>query len=113
MVIGIPLPNGIKGHQILASVLTCIGLKVALTHWMLSKLSGHIIRVHLKTLQHTMILVGRCTCGTGASTSAIFQELKIRFRDIYIERDAEDKPSNLPSVMNTIKYYNEKVSMLK
>ena len=39
----------------------------------------------------------------------ICQELKKQNFNgyIYIERDAEDQPSNLPSVMQTVKYYNE------
>ena len=30
---------------------------------------------------------------------------------IYIERDAEDKPSNLPSVIATVKYYNNQLGL--
>ena len=31
---------------------------------------------------------------------------------IHIERDAEDQPSNLPSVIQTVKYYNEQINKL-
>ena len=45
---------------------------------------------------------------------AIFRELKRqRFKGyIYIDRDAPDQPSNLPSVIQEIKYYNEQVGKL-
>lgn len=45
----------------------------------------------------------------------IFKELKRQnFAGyIMIERDAEDKPSNLPSVIQTVKFYNDEISKLK
>ena len=54
--------------------------------------------------------------GTGVvNFPAVFEELKKQnFKGyIYIERDAEDKPSNLPSVMQTVSYYNEQIGKLK
>lgn len=80
------------------------------------KLSGHIIGIHLKdiaafddpTLKDVPV-------GTGVvDFPAIFRELEQQgFKGpIYIERDAEDLPSNLPSVMQTIRYYNEEVQKL-
>lgn len=81
------------------------------------KLSGHIIAVHLKdiaamndpTLKDVPV-------GTGiVKFPEVFAELKKQgFTGyIYIERDAEDLPSNLPSVMQTVTYYNEQVNKLK
>jgi sugar phosphate isomerase/epimerase len=81
------------------------------------KLRGHIIGIHLKdiaafddpTLKDVPV-------GTGVvDFPAIFRELKDQgFKGpIYIERDAEDLPSNLPSVVKTIEYFNSEVEKLK
>jgi L-ribulose-5-phosphate 3-epimerase len=45
----------------------------------------------------------------------IFAELKKQNFNgyIYIERDATDQPSNLPSVIQEVKYYNDQISKLK
>jgi L-ribulose-5-phosphate 3-epimerase UlaE len=54
--------------------------------------------------------------GTGVvDFPAVFAELKRQnFQGpIYIERDAEDQPSNLPSVLQTKTYYNNQVAKLK
>ena len=54
--------------------------------------------------------------GTGVvDFPAIFAELKKQnFKGhIYIERDAEDLPSNLSSVIQTVQYYNEQLGKLK
>jgi sugar phosphate isomerase/epimerase len=81
------------------------------------KLSGHIIALHLKDIaSYNDPTLRDVPVGTGiVDFPAIFQELKKQgFKGhIYIERDAEDKPSNLPSVIQTVKYYNEQVSKLK
>lgn len=81
------------------------------------KLSGHIIGIHLKDIaEFNNPKLQDVPVGTGVvNFPAVFEELKRQgFKGpIYIERDAEDKPSNLPSVMQTIEYYNEQVSRLK
>jgi L-ribulose-5-phosphate 3-epimerase len=83
----------------------------------IKKLSGHIIGVHLKDIAaYNDPKLLDVPVGTGVvDFPAIFQELKKQgFKGhIYIERDAEDQPSNLPSVIKTVKYYNEQVNKLK
>jgi L-ribulose-5-phosphate 3-epimerase len=109
----------IKGHP-------NFGVCADLGHWPKSginpldavrKLSGHIIGIHLKDIAaYNDPKLLDVPVGTGVvDFPAIFQELKKQgFKGhIYIERDAEDKPSNLPSVLSTIKYYNEQVKKLK
>ena len=81
------------------------------------KLSGHIISLHLKDIAaaNDPKLVD-VPVGTGiVDFPAIFAELKKQgFKGpIYIERDAEDLPSNLPSVIQTVKYFNEEVKKLQ
>jgi L-ribulose-5-phosphate 3-epimerase len=80
-------------------------------------LSGHIIGVHLKDIAafNDPKLVD-VPVGTGVvDFPAVFDELKKQNFNghIYIERDAEDLPSNLPSVIQTVKYYNEQVNRLQ
>jgi sugar phosphate isomerase/epimerase len=81
------------------------------------KLSGHIIGVHLKDiLAYNDPKLKDVPVGTGVvDFPAIFAELqKQQFTGhIYIERDAEDQPSNLPSVIQTVKYYNEQIKQLQ
>src|SRR6187431_2008753 len=81
------------------------------------KLSGHIIGIHLKDIAaFNDPSLKDVPVGTGVvDFPAIFQELKKQgFKGhIYIERDAEDQPSNLPSVIQTVKYYNEQVGKVK
>ena len=81
------------------------------------KLRGHIIGVHLKDIAaYNDPSLKDVPVGTGVvDFPAIFQELKNQgFKGhIYIERDAEDQPSNLPSVIKTVNYYNEQVSKLQ
>ena len=81
------------------------------------KLSGHIIGIHLKDIAaFNDPKLRDVPVGTGVvNFPAIFEELKKQNFNghIYIERDAEDLPSNLPSVIQTVKYYNEQVSKLK
>jgi sugar phosphate isomerase/epimerase len=103
-----------------------LGVCADLGHWPKSginpldavkKLSGHIIAIHLKDIAaYNDPKLQDVPVGTGVvDFPAIFIELKKQgFKGpIYIERDATDKPSNLPSVMQTIKYYNEQVGKLK
>jgi L-ribulose-5-phosphate 3-epimerase len=109
----------IKGHP-------NFGACADLGHWPKSgidpleavkKLSGHIFIVHLKDIAaFNDPTLKDVPVGTGiVKFPAIFEELKKQnFKGyIYIERDAEDQPSNLPSVIQTVKYYNEQVDKLK
>lgn len=80
-------------------------------------LEGHIISLHMKDIAeaNNPKLVD-VPAGTGiVDFPAIFAELKRQkfTGPIYIERDAEDKPSNLPSVIRTVEYYNTEVAKLK
>lgn len=81
------------------------------------KLSGHIISLHLKDIAaFNDTKLQDVPVGTGVvDFPAIFAELKKHgFKGpIYIERDAEDLPSNLPSVIQTVKYFNEQVDKLQ
>jgi L-ribulose-5-phosphate 3-epimerase len=81
------------------------------------KLSGHIIGVHLKDIAaFNDPSLRDVPVGTGVvKFPEIFAELKKQgFKGhIYIERDAEDLPSNLPSVIQTVKYYNDEIGKLK
>lgn len=108
----------LKGHS-------NFGVCADLGHWPKSgvnpldavkKLSGHIIAIHLKDIAaYNDPMLKDVPVGTGVvDFPAIFQELKKQgFKGpIYIERDAEDQPSNLPSVKQEITYYNEQVSKL-
>ena len=109
----------IKGHP-------NFGACADLGHWPKSginpldgikKLSGHIIGIHLKDIAaFNDPKLRDVPVGTGVvDFPAIFAELKKQnFKGhIYIERDAEDLPSNLSSVINTVKYYNDQIAKLK
>jgi len=81
------------------------------------KLEGHIINIHLKDIaEYNNPEIKDVRVGTGVvEFPAIFAELKRQnfAGHIYIERDAETKPSNLPSVMETITYYYNEIGKLK
>ncbi|QMW00392.1 sugar phosphate isomerase/epimerase family protein [Spirosoma foliorum] len=81
------------------------------------KLKGHIIGIHLKDIAaYNDPSLKDVPVGTGVvDFPAVFQELKKQnfSGPIYIERDAEDKPSNLPSVLQAKKYYYEQLKQLK
>ncbi|MFI5186016.1 MAG: sugar phosphate isomerase/epimerase family protein [Chitinophagales bacterium] len=109
----------LKGHS-------NFGVCADLGHWPKSgidpldavkKLAGHILVIHLKDIAaYNDPLLKDVPVGTGVvKFPEIFAELKKQnFKGyIYIERDAEDQPSNLPSVIRTVKYYNEQISKLK
>jgi len=109
----------LKGHS-------NFGVCADLGHWPKSgidpldavkKLSGHIIGIHLKDIAaYNDPKLVDVPVGTGVvKFPEIFAELKRQnFTGyIYIERDAEDQPSNLPSVIQEIKYYNDQISKLK
>lgn len=80
------------------------------------KLEGHILGVHLKDIaEYNNPNIQDVRVGTGVvDFPAIFAELKRQnfAGHIYIERDAETQPSNLPSVMETIDYYNKEIAKL-
>src|SRR5688572_1853166 len=104
----------IKGHK-------NFGACADLGHWPKSginsldavkKLQGHIIGVHLKDIaaMNDPKLVD-VRVGTGiVQFPEIFEELKRQKFDgyIYIERDSIESPSNVASVIETVKYFNEK-----
>ncbi|MEO6719377.1 MAG: sugar phosphate isomerase/epimerase [Ferruginibacter sp.] len=109
----------IKGHS-------NFGACADLGHWpksgidpvdAIKKLSGHIIGVHFKDIaafNDPKLL--DVPAGTGVvNFPAVLAELKKQNFNghIYIERDAVDQPSNLPSVIQTVKYYNEQIAKLK
>jgi sugar phosphate isomerase/epimerase len=76
------------------------------------KLEGHIIGVHLKDIaaMNNPDLVD-VRVGTGiVQFPEIFEELKRQKFDgyIYIERDSIENPSNVASVIEEVKYFNEK-----
>lgn len=80
------------------------------------KLDGHIIGIHLKDIaayNDPSLLDVRV--GTGVvDFPAIFKELKRqKFSGIiYIERDSQEVNGNLPSVIETVKYYNQQMDSL-
>lgn len=109
----------LKGHP-------NFGVCADLGHWPKSgidpldavkKLSGHILGVHLKDIAaFNDPALKDVPVGTGVvNFPAIFEELKKQNFNgyIYIERDAEDHPSNLSSVIATGKYYTDQVNKLK
>lgn len=83
----------------------------------LKKLEGHIVALHLKDIaEASNPKLKDVTVGTGiVNFPEIFNELKRqKFKGyIIIERDEETLPSNLPSVIQTVKYYQEQVAKLK
>ena len=80
------------------------------------KLAGHILGVHLKDIAaYNDPKLVDVTVGTGVvDFPAVFQELKRQGFNgyIYIERDATEQPSNVASVIQTVKYFNEMVKKL-
>ncbi|HEY4325015.1 MAG TPA: sugar phosphate isomerase/epimerase family protein [Mucilaginibacter sp.] len=76
----------------------------------LKKLQGHILAIHLKDAdQMNNVKANDVNIGTGVvDFKAVAAELKRQHYKgyIYIERDANYKPSNLPSVIEEVKYFN-------
>lgn len=108
----------IKGHP-------NFGACADLGHWPKSgidpleavkKLSGHIFILHFKDIAAANDpKLKDVPAGTGiVDFPGVLAELKKQNFNgyIYIERDAEDQPSNLPSVIQTVKY-NEQVGKLQ
>jgi len=83
----------------------------------LKKLQGHIIGIHLKDIAaFNNPAIKDVPIGKGAiDFPGVFRELKRQNYKGYfmIERDAEEKPSNLSSVIYEIKYFNNQVKALK
>lgn len=83
----------------------------------LKKLRGHIIALHLKDIAaYNDPKLKDVVVGTGIiDFPEVFKELKRQNFTGYImiERDAEEKPSNLPSVTQTINYYNRQMKKLQ
>ena len=83
----------------------------------LKKLEGHILAIHLKDIaEYNNPKIQDVPVGTGVvNFPEVFKELKRqKFAGyIMIERDASDKPSNLASVIQTVKYYNEQIALLQ
>ncbi|HEY0433044.1 MAG TPA: sugar phosphate isomerase/epimerase [Chitinophagaceae bacterium] len=108
----------LKGHP-------NFGVCADLGHWPKSgidpleavkKLAGHIFIIHLKDIAaYNDPKLVDVPVGTGVvKFPEIFAELKKQHFNgyIYIERDATDKPSNVASVRQEIKYYKEQVGKL-
>ena len=108
----------IKGHP-------NFGACADLGHWPKSginpldgvkKLAGHILGIHLKDIAaYNDPKLVDVRVGTGVvAFPAIFKELKRQNFNgyIYIERDATEQPSNVASVIETVKYYNEQIKKL-
>jgi len=80
------------------------------------KFNGRIIAIHLKDIAaFNQPELKDVRAGTGVvNIPAILQELKKQqFKGhIYIERDSVEKPNNLVSVKETLKYYNEQLQKL-
>lgn len=79
------------------------------------KLAGHIISMHFKDVaEYNNTQVKDVTVGTGLiNFPAVFEELKRQdyAGHIMIERDQQDKPNNLASINQTIKYYTETLKL--
>lgn len=82
----------------------------------MKKLKGHIIALHLKDIAaYNDPTLKDVPLGTGViDFIEVFKELKRQNFTGYImiERDAEEQPSNLPSVVQEIKYYNSQINKL-
>ena len=109
----------LKGHP-------NFGVCADLGHWpksgvnpldAIKKLSGHILVIHLKDIAaYNDPKLLDVPVGNGVvDFPAILAELKRQNFSgyIYIERDAQEQPTNLKSVIATVKYYNEQVEKLK
>lgn len=81
----------------------------------LKKLAGHIIALHFKDIAaYNNPKLQDVPAGTGViDFPAVFKELQRQKFDgyIYIERDAEEKPSNLASLEAIVKYYNDQLGL--
>lgn len=77
------------------------------------KLAGHILIIHLKDIaemNNPKLL--DVPVGTGiVNFPKVFEELKKQYFNgyIYIERDSVDARGNVPSVIQTVKYFNDQV----
>jgi L-ribulose-5-phosphate 3-epimerase len=83
----------------------------------LKKLAGHIISIHLKDIAaYNNPKLLDVPLGKGViDFPAVFKELKRQNYAGYLilERDAQDKPSNLASVTESVRYYREQLKLLE
>ncbi len=81
----------------------------------LKKLEGRIIAIHLKDIaEYNNPKLTDVPVGSGViNFPAVFEELKRQqFKGhIMIERDTKEKPSNLASVIQIVKYYRETLNL--
>ncbi|MCF0041188.1 sugar phosphate isomerase/epimerase family protein [Dyadobacter fanqingshengii] len=81
----------------------------------LKKLEGHIIAIHLKDIAaYDDPKLVDVVVGTGViDFPAVFKELERQNFNghIIIERDRQEKPTNLQSVIQTVKYYNKTLGL--
>lgn len=81
----------------------------------LKKLKGNIIAIHLKDIAaYNDPKLVDVVVGTGViDFSAVFKELESQNFNghIIIERDRQEKPSNLPSVIQTVKFYKNTLGL--
>ena len=81
------------------------------------KLNGHIIGVHFKDIAaFNDPTLKDVVAGTGVvNFPAILKELKAQHftGNIYIERDSTEPGGNLPSVIQTVKYYDDQMAKLQ
>jgi sugar phosphate isomerase/epimerase len=80
------------------------------------KLDGRILGIHLKDIAaYNNPKLQDVRVGTGVvDFPAIFKELKRQHFSgmIYIERDSQEVHSNVPSVIETVRYYNDQMKKL-
>ena len=79
----------------------------------LKKLAGHIMEIHLKDCaEYNNPKIQDVEVGKGVlNLPEVVKELKRQNFNGYIiiERDTQEKPSNLETVKNTVKFYNETI----
>jgi sugar phosphate isomerase/epimerase len=82
----------------------------------IKKLEGRILGIHLKDIaEYNNPKLQDVRVGTGVvDFPAIFKELRRQHFSgmIYIERDSQEVHSNVPSVIETVKYYNDQMTKL-
>ncbi|RXK48979.1 sugar phosphate isomerase/epimerase [Aquirufa rosea] len=83
----------------------------------IKKLQGRIIAIHLKDIaEYNNPKLRDVPVGTGViDFPAVFAELKRQgFQgNINLERDTQEKPSNLASIIRSVQYYREQIDKLK
>lgn len=83
----------------------------------LKKFEGHILAIHFKDIaEFNNPKLQDVPIGTGVvNFPLVLQELKRQkySGNIYLERDAQEKGGNLPSVIQMVAYYNREVSKIR